>query len=119
MTRLKLQNLTKDIEVLDDIIIAESFFSRLKGLLGKKGLDKGQGLVIRPCNSVHTIGMKFSIDLAFVNEDNQVIHIIQDLKPGKLSPIIKGSKFVIEVASGEFSHDNLEIGDIIEIKSQP
>lgn len=113
---VKLRNLTKDIMILNDIIIAQDFFSRLKGLLGKKSLEKDQGLILRPCNSVHTVGMKFSIDVVFVNKDNKVLHIIKNMKPYKFSPIIKKASYVIETSRGTISDENLEVGDIIEIK---
>ena len=74
--------------------------------------------MIKPCNSIHTFGMKFPIDVAFVDKDNKVIHIMARTEKGKISPVIKGSKYVIEAGSGEFESKSLEVGDMIEIKSK-
>lgn len=107
-------NRSKDITLLTKVEKADTFFGRLKGLLGKGSLSKGEGLLIKPCSSVHTIGMKFPIDVAFVDKDNKVIHIIEDMKKGKVSPIVKKSKFVLEAKSGAFK-DKLSLGDRVEI----
>lgn len=112
MTR-KIINKSKEILLVDQLIEAETFFSRLKGLLGRKDLGEGQGILIRPCNSVHTVGMKFSIDVAFVDKNGKVVHLIRDMKPGKFSPLIRESKYVLEVKSGSFSVDRLALGDFI------
>lgn len=110
----KLVNLTKGNTVLEKLEIADSFKARLKGLLGRDDLEREEGLIIKPCNSVHTIGMKIPIDVAFVDSENEIIHIIDSMFPGKLSPIIKKSKYVIEVNAGVFKAKGLEIGDKIE-----
>ena len=110
-----INNLSKENMLLDNVKIADSFFTRLKGLLGEPGLEPGEGIVIKPCNSIHTLGMKFPIDVAFVNKDNMVIHIMDNIPKGKMSSIIKGAKYVIEARAGEFKARNLEVGDVIEI----
>lgn len=76
---------------------ANHFWSRLKGLLGKKNLDVREGLLIEPCNSVHCIGMKFSIAVIYLSKDNQILHLIPELAPGKLGPVIRGSRRVLEL----------------------
>ena len=105
---------SEGVLVLDRVIVADNFSKRLKGLLGSSGLNLGEGLVIKPCNSVHTIGMKFTIDVAFVDKNNIVIKVIHSLKPGKLSPIVKGSAYVVEASGGAFE-GKLKTGDKIEL----
>ncbi len=111
-------NLTQNIIVLENVRIAQSYFTRLKGLLGREDLDNSEGLVIKPCNSIHTIGMKFCIDVAFVDKNNIIIHIIKNMAPGKLSPIIKKSAFVIETKAGEFDKIGLVEGDEINLSTR-
>lgn len=111
----EIYNLSKENKLLDNVKIADSFFTRLKGLLGESGLEPGEGLIIKPCNSIHTFGMKFPIDIAFIDKDNKVVHIMDNTPKGKMSPIIKGAKYVIEARAGDFKARNLEVGDIIEI----
>ncbi|TJX14170.1 DUF192 domain-containing protein [Tissierella creatinini] len=111
----EIYNLSKGNKLLDNVKIADSFFTRLKGLLGEAGLRPGEGILIKPCNSIHTFGMKFPIDVAFVDKSNMVVHIMEDIPKGKLSPIVKGAKYVIEARAGEYKAKGLEVGDIIEI----
>lgn len=111
----EIYNLSKGNKLLDNVKIADSFFTRLKGLLGESGLRPGEGLVIKPCNSIHTFGMKFPIDVAFVDKNNMIVHIMEDIPKGKMSPIVKGAKYVIETRAGEYKAKGLEVGDIIEI----
>ena len=115
MKQYKVLNLSKDIILLENVNLADSFFTRLKGLLGKTQLSEGQGIIIKPCNSVHTIGMKFAIDVAFIDNDNVVNHIINDMAPGKTSPIIRKAKYVIEAKSRSFE-GRLDLGDKVLIE---
>ena len=109
-----LLNITKECEVLDSIEIASTFAKRLKGLLGRDNLANGNGLIIKPCNSVHCFFMKFPIDVAFVDKNNRVVRIIGNMKPGSISPIISGAHFVIEANAGELTRC-LEAGDEVKI----
>ena len=117
MKRYKILNSSNDITLLEDASLADSYFTRLKGLLGKSSLKDDEGLIIKPCNSVHTIGMKFSIDIAFVDKNNVIIHIIKDMVPGKLSSIVKKSSYVIESKGGLFE-GKVNIGDRVDISEK-
>ncbi|HBZ35964.1 MAG TPA: DUF192 domain-containing protein [Rikenellaceae bacterium] len=111
---MKLINVTKEKIVLDEVEVADSFVSRLKGLLGRKSLSIRSGLIIKPCNSVHCFFMKFPIDVAFVDKENRVVKIIFSMKPGSVSPIVSKSYFVIEANAGELEGD-INLGDIVEM----
>tara|TARA_R110000851_G_scaffold161068_2_gene304652 strand:- start:61199 stop:61549 length:351 start_codon:yes stop_codon:yes gene_type:complete len=96
--------------VIESVIFANKTLSRLKGLLGKKGLTIQQGLLISPCNSIHTVGMKFDIDVIFLNKQNQVIKIKPSVKPTRMVSCLR-SKKVLELASGSAQYNNISIGD--------
>ena len=70
---MKLVNLTRKTIVSCNLRIADSFFSRLKGLLGTVGLPDGDALLLRPCNNIHMFGMKYAIDVAFVDDQGKVL----------------------------------------------
>lgn len=106
--------ITKENEVvLENVVIADRFFSRLKGLMGKNTMEDDEGLLIRPCNSIHTFFMKFNLDIAFIDKNFMVLEIYRDLAPNKLSKIYKKSKFVIESKTG--SLNKLKKGEQIQI----
>ena len=103
----------EDKTVLENVIIADTFYLRLKGLMGKKTLNEQQGLLIKPCNSIHTFFMKMNIDIAFLDKENTIVALYKDMRPWKISKIHINSNFVIEGNSGSLSE--LKIGDKIKI----
>ncbi len=116
MKIVEVVNLTKKSKVLSKVTFADNFFTRLKGLLGVKQLGEDAGLIIKPCNSVHTFFMKFLIDIAFVDRNRKVCYIIHTMKTNKISPVVKNTSFVIEAPAGTFKRKCLEVGDEIEVR---
>jgi len=100
--------------VLDKIIMADTYSKRLQGLLGRKGLEEREGMMIVPCNSIHTYRMKFPIDVLFVDKNNFVLKILRDFKPGRMGPLVFKSHFVMEAEAGAFKDVN--VGDKLEFK---
>lgn len=94
--------------------MARSFWARLKGLLLTEALHGGQGLLIKPCNSIHTIGMSYSIDILFVNSQDRVIKVAANIKPYR-AVACKHSAYVIEFPAGTLARTGTQIGDKVEI----
>lgn len=101
--------------ILPRVYVAERFFDRLKGLMGTKELNLDAGLLIKPCNSIHTFFMKFPIDVAFMDKDGQVCYIIHSMEKNKVSPIVPKASSVLEASSSTFKGCNLEVGDIMSL----
>ena len=95
--------------------IAKDFWSRLKGLLGVKRMQAGEGLMILPCNRIHTIGMSMTIDVLFVSLEGEIKHAIQSMKPGKISPYIASASFVLELPAGQIKQTNTCAGQRIAL----
>lgn len=87
-------------EVASDVKLAISFGKRLKGLLGRDGLAKGEGLLLRPCPQIHTFFMRFAIDVVFLDKDNEVLYVIENLPPWRLSPIVARAAQTLELSAG-------------------
>lgn len=81
--------------------LANTFLTRLKGLLGRRIMNPGEGLLIYPCDMIHSIGMKMEIDVLFVSQDNRILHIIERMVPNRISKHIKDSCYVVELPSGQ------------------
>jgi uncharacterized protein len=113
---MKIINETKNIILAENAILAETFFKRIKGLLGRKFLGDKEALIIKPCNSIHTFFMAFPIDVLFVDKNNRVIKVIISFQPFRLSPICTSSAYVIECAPGVSSPDKVEVGDRLLIQ---
>jgi uncharacterized membrane protein (UPF0127 family) len=97
-----------------DVRIAGDLFSRMRGLLGKKELPPGQGLLIKPCNSIHTIGMRFAIDAVFLDRDNRVVATISALPPNRLTRLYFRATSVLELPPGTIDKCATAVGDEFE-----
>ena len=95
------------------IEIADSFIGRLIGLIGRKNLPQGHGLLISPCNSVHMMFMRFPIDVVYLDENFCVKKIVHNLQTWTGISFCFGAKAVIEFAAGESERLNLKVGDKI------
>lgn len=94
--------------------IADSFLSRLKGLLGTSELPAGEALLIRSCNNIHMFGMKYSIDVAFAGKTDQVLKTVGALAPGRLA-ICRGAAYVVEMPCGTLLATETAVGDLLEV----
>ena len=112
---MKAVNITRNREVSGDVTVAESLYRRMKGLLGRERLCDGESLLIRPCSSIHTIGMKFPIDVLFLDKRNVVIALKKDLPPCRLTRIYFRSASVLELQAGMILLTHTRIGDEIKI----
>ena len=105
--------------VAERLRAADTRWSRLKGLLGTRSLEPGDGLWLKPCRQVHMIGMRYAVDLAFLDDGNRVVHTIGGLAPGKLSPRVAGASSVLELPLGTLARTGLTVGNAVEIEGDP
>jgi uncharacterized protein len=96
--------------VCEEAILADGPLSRMKGLLGRKSLRSGEGLLLRPASSVHTAFMRFPIDAVFLDRDLHILHVAADLKPWRAAGC-RGARAVLELSSGESERRGVRPGD--------
>jgi uncharacterized membrane protein (UPF0127 family) len=82
----------------------------LRGLLGRRELPSGEGILLRPASSVHMAFMRFAIDAVFLDRDLRVLKIAADLKPWRAAGR-RGAKAVLEIPAGEAARRGLSVGD--------
>lgn len=99
----------------DRVLIADRGTTRRVGLLGRASLDRGEGLWIVPCEAVHTIGMRFSIDLIFLDRKRRICKICHAVPPWRLSGALRAHS-VIELGAGTLAGVDLVIGDPLVIQ---
>ena len=108
----------KDGQIIaEEVSIADSFFARMTGLLLHRELPESQGMLIIPCKQVHTLGMKFSIDVVFLSEENQVLGICDSMSPGKISGYIRKAARVLELKAGVAEKNAIKINDHLVMES--
>jgi uncharacterized membrane protein (UPF0127 family) len=94
---------------------AQTWWTRGKGLLGRKGLPTGGGLIIEPCSSIHTWFMAFPIDVAFVAADGRVVRTAPALAPWRFGPLVRGVRYVVELPAGALAASGTVADDYLDI----
>jgi uncharacterized membrane protein (UPF0127 family) len=113
-------NLTRQAYLATALAVADTHWTRLRGLLGLASSDfrNGSGLWIVPCHGVHTLGMGFPIDVIYLDRDMTVIHIESDLQPWRFAPVRPKAASVLEVPRLMAAETKTALGDTIEITIQ-
>ena len=111
--RFGVVNRTKQVQLAHSIELAGDASTRRKGLLGRNALSVGEGLWIVPCEAIHTFGMKFPIDLVFLDRDKVVKKVRHGVVPGRLSVCLSAHS-VLELASGSVRPTGTVPGDKLE-----
>lgn len=101
--------------LLNKVEVAESFMTRLVGLMGREQMAADSALWIHHCNSIHTCFMNFAIDCVFVDKDLKIKKIVQDVSPWRLVLPIWGANSVFEMPAGKALELNLREGDALYV----
>ncbi len=96
---MKLINKTTNTILAQNLEIADTPAKRMKGLLGKKSLQTGEGLHIIPCNSIHSFFMKFKFDAVFIDKKNIILDLAEKIPPGRVK-FCFGAYSVVELPEG-------------------
>jgi uncharacterized protein len=103
------------------LAVADTHWSRFCGLMGKPPREFGDGhaLWITPCRGVHTWGMRFPIDVAYLDPNNVIVHLETGLRPWRFAPIRLKATSVLELPEHTLKATGTTIGDELEIHSTP
>jgi len=101
-------------DVLASLEVADSTRSRARGLMGRDAFDGA--ILLKPAMQVHTIGMRFPIDVAFCDRNLRVLDIVCAMKPMRMGMPRFGARSVIEAVAGSFERWNLQVGDELEVQ---
>ena len=109
-------NVTRAVRLTECARVADSFATRLVGLLRDKELKEGDGLWIVPCNSIHSIGMQFVFDAIFLDKELKVVHLMREMKPWRISKLVFAAHSVLELPAGLISQTATMVGDQFEMR---
>jgi len=112
---LRVSNTTRGNTVGESVELADTSLKRMFGLLGRRGLDAGGGLWIKPSSGVHTFGMVFKIDVVGLDRDLKVIKLWRCLPPFRVTSVSMKLKSVIELPCGTISKSQIQLGDQLQI----
>ena len=110
-------NRTRQAYLATNLVLANTHWSRFRGLMAKdaREFQNGSGLWIVPCHGVHTFAMRFAIDLVYLNAEQRVVYMQQNVKPWRMAPIRLAAASVVELPSGTIGGTQTGVGDVIDV----
>ncbi len=111
------RNLTKGNVVASRLVVADTWETRRRGFLGRASIEPGEGMLLVPCWAIHMIGMKFPLDVVFLDRDMRVVDVAADVKPGVLNRSCRKAHSTLELPAGTAAAKKIEKGDTLQIVS--
>lgn len=108
---MQVYNKTRNAALITQGRVADTFWLRLKGLLGTSPLKQGEGLVLVGEKSIHTLFMGFAIDVVYVNKDYRIIRVQDNMIPYRLGPFVGQAAYVLELPIGIIAESKTQVGD--------
>ncbi len=118
MRHYRALNRSRQALLASECEVADNGWERMRGLLGrsKRQFPAGKGLWLVPANSIHTIGMSFPIDVAYLNKAGRVIHMYHNLPPFRVAAIKFKTHSILELPAGTLARTRTEVGDTVEFR---
>ncbi len=118
MERVKVRNTTRGVYLATEAGMATGLLSRGLGLMFRKGLPEGGGLVLIPEGQIHMFFMRFPLDVIHVGRDGVVLRILHGIKPWRVGPMVRKCRMVIELPAGAAARTGTEVGDVLTLESR-
>ncbi len=115
--QLVIKDGTKGSVICTEGVLANTFRTRLFGLLGRKGLKEGSGLLIKPSSGVHTFGMSFPIDIVSLDQHYCVVGVFENIGPWTIRGLSLKTRSVLELPAGRIRECGIEPGDKLVLEA--
>ncbi len=112
---MKVYHRTTGQLLAENVVLANTFFTRLRGLIARRRLAPAEALWLRPCNGVHTWWMHYAIDVIFLDRELRIVKLVENMRPFRLTAPHREARSVLEMTAHSISHANLKVGDQLEI----
>ena len=119
MRLLRVVNTRRNCELGGRIGLADGWLARLRGMIGRPAPGPGEGLLLTPCRSVHMYGMRFSLDVAFLDGNGTVIATYLVLSPGSRTRWHRNAVHALELPPGTLERSGTVVGDVLVWSPQP
>lgn len=114
----RITNRTTGTIVAERAQVASDLWSRFWGLMGRRELPAGSGMLITPCSSIHMFFMRFPIDVVFLDRDNTVVKVVHSIKPWRTA-MGGGGKKALELPAGTAAALPISEGDQLDLQDSP
>ncbi len=117
---IRVHNVTRGRDIVTRGTVADTFWKRLLGLIGRKALAPGEGLLIRPSKGIHTWWMRFPIDVIYLDATYRVVDVDENVLPWRFGRPRRAASMVLEVPAGTVAATGTCVGDLLRVEiSQP
>lgn len=110
----RLVSLSTDSVIVERLEYAGGPLGRMRGLLGTRSLPPGRGLLIPRARQVHTFGMRYAIDVVFLDRSMTVVHVVREMRPNRISRLVWRSRMVVETPAGAAAA--VQVGELLQIE---
>ena len=121
MAAVRIVNLDTGQELAARAAVARSFWARGRGLLGRRSLPPGEGLLIEHCRQVHMLFMAFPLDVLHVRrlspQEGHLTRVLANLRPYCIGPLVWQSDYVVELPAGTAARTGTQVGHRIQVLS--
>ena len=114
--KLRAHNRTRNATLVTEGVVADNWWTRLRGLLGHTPLKPGEGLLLRGEKAIHSVGMSFAIDVLFLDRAGRIVHLIPAMPPLRFSPFVARAADVLEMPAGTIAQTGTIMSDQIELE---
>lgn len=116
VTRLfAVRNASRGRLIAERAELAQNVWRRAVGLIGRRGWSSADGIIIEPCSAVHSFFMHFAIDIVHVASDGRVLRTTEAMRPWRIGPIVRGSRWVLELPAGTLAGTKTQVGDRLHV----
>lgn len=115
---MRITNRTRHTLLGSRVALASTWWSRLRGYLGRAEPRPGEGILLVDCNGIHTFGMRFALDIVFLDGKGKVLELVPSLRPWKKPRRVVGAAYVLEVPTGTIKTSGTQVGDELTWREQ-
>ncbi len=108
---MRVTNRTRQTVLVEKGWVADNLWTRMVGLLGRSGLEPGQGLLLKGEQAIHMFFMKFALDVVYLDKQGRVICALGNLQPWRLGPYLRHARDVLELPAGTLNATQTRVGD--------
>lgn len=119
MNTVEVWNATRGDAVARRVRLADTWWTRLRGMMGRPEPAADEGMLLAPCRSVHMYWMKYPLDIAFLAPDGRVVATYHGLAPSRRSKRHGDADRALELKAGTLAAKRTEVGDRLELRTDP
>lgn len=114
--KLRVHNRTRNTMLVTDGLVADTYWTRFVGLMGKRELKDGFGLLLKNESAIHSFGMRVPIDVAYLDANSKVLRVAPAMRAWRLGPLVRGVRDVLELPIGTLASSQTVQGDELALE---